>query len=145
MSQPILKIDGEVEAPSAFTFDDLSNLDVTAQIVDVSQIEATRQGDAVRLNGLLEAVGTRPSAAFLGLHSSHDNFHASIPLQEIRERAFLIYRLDGQPLPRKKGGPTRFFIPDHASCRADDIDACANVKFVDHIALTVERGFDNRP
>ena len=27
----------------------------------------------------------------------------------------------------------------------DDIDECANVKFLDHIELTAERGFDNRP
>ena len=41
--------------------------------------------------------------------------------------------------------PARFFIPDHAACHTDEVDECANVKFVDHIELTVGKGFDNRP
>jgi len=141
----ILKIEGEVKRPSMMTFNDLEQLDASVQIVDVSAVDPSRQGGAVRLSGLLELVGASPDAPFIGIHSSHDDFHASVPLEELRERAFLIYRLDGQVLPREKGGPVRFYIPDHASCKADDIDECANVKFVDHIEITNQRGFDNRP
>jgi DMSO/TMAO reductase YedYZ molybdopterin-dependent catalytic subunit len=143
--QVILKIDGEVASPRDFTFRQLSEVDHRYQLVDVSSVDPSRHGDAVRLEGLLEAVGARESAKFLGLHSSHDNFHASIPLTEVRDRGFVIYRLDGRPLPLEKGGPARFYIPDHASCKTDEIDECANVKFVDHIELTAEKGFDNRP
>ena len=57
----------------------------------------------------------------------------------------LIYRLDGQPLAASHGGPTRFFIRDHAACHTHEIDECANVKFVDHIEFTAGKGFDNRP
>jgi hypothetical protein len=39
----------------------------------------------------------------------------------------------------------RFLIPDYAACHTDEIDECANVKFVDRIELTTEKGFDNRP
>lgn len=145
MSDAILKIDGEVANPTSFSFEDLASFDESVQIIDVSQIEPSRQGDAIRLQGLLDRVNVQANAAFLGLHSAHDDFHASIPLAQVRERAFVIYRLDGKPLPREKGGPARFFILDHASCNTDDIDECANVKFVDHMELTVERGFDNRP
>ena len=53
--------------------------------------------------------------------------------------------LEGKPLPQAKGGPLRFYIPDYASCNTDEIDECANVKFVDHIEITKKRGFDNRP
>ena len=141
----VLKIDGDVERPQTLTYQDLAGIDAAHQIRDVSQIIADRAGDAIRLDGLLQRARVKPDAAFLGLHSEHDNFHASIPLAEVRQRAFLIYRLDGEPLPRAKGGPVRFFIPDHASCKTDEIDECANVKFVDHIELTVEKGFDNRP
>ena len=141
----VLTIDGEVESPRSFTYADLAEIDATHQIRDVSQIEPTRVGDAVRLDGLLQLVQTRQRATFLGLHSDYDNFHASIPLADVRDRAFLIYRLEGQPLPRSKGGPARFYIPDHASCNTKEIDECANVKFVDHIEITSEKGFDNRP
>ena len=79
------------------------------------------------------------------MHSSTDNFHASIPLAPVRERSLLIYQLNGQPLQPQAGGPVRFLILDHAACHTDEIDECANVKFVDHIELTVAKGFDNRP
>jgi DMSO/TMAO reductase YedYZ molybdopterin-dependent catalytic subunit len=114
-------------------------------VQDVRRLGATRPGDAVRLAGLLQRAGCRPAARYLGLHSETDNFHASIPLDAVRERGLLIYRADGRPLPVSAGGPFRFFIPDHHACHTDEIDECANVKFLDHIELTARRGFDNRP
>ncbi|MBB77276.1 MAG: hypothetical protein CMJ75_22445 [Planctomycetaceae bacterium] len=146
MAQEILvKIDGEVERPVGLTFDDLANIAAEYQIIDVSQYDPQRTGDAVTLAGLLELVQVRTAAEHLGLHAAADNFHASIPLGPVRDRAFLIYRIAGEPLTPEKGGPLRFYIPDHAACHTDQIDECANVKFVDHIELTVERGYDNRP
>ena len=48
-------------------------------------------------------------------------------------------------LPSGAGGPFRFLIPDFAACRTADVDECANVKFVDRIELSQQRGHDNRP
>ena len=144
-NENVLRIDGEVETSRQLTFADLAAIDAAHQIRDVSRFDPKRRGDAVKLTGLLELVGTKPSANYLGLHGTLDNFHASIPLAPVRDRAFLIYRADGEPLSVKAGGPFRFYIPDHATCHTDEIDECANVKFVDHIELTAERGFDNRP
>jgi DMSO/TMAO reductase YedYZ molybdopterin-dependent catalytic subunit len=93
----------------------------------------------------LAVVGEKPAARWLTLHSSKDNFHASVPLDAVRDRAIIIYELDGQPLPEKSGGPFRFLIPDFAACHMAEVDECANVKFVDRIELTANRGFDNRP
>ncbi len=143
--QPILKITGELAAPRELGFADLAALPPEQQILDVSRIDPKRQGDAVTLDGLLQLVGVKPTAKYLGLHSATDNFHASIPLEPLRGRAFLIYRLHGQPLTVKSGGPFRFYIPDFATCHTHEIDECANVKFVDHIELTAAAGFDNRP
>ena len=144
-SESVLRIDGDVEISRELTLADLVAIDASQQIIDVSQFDPKRHGDAVKLSGLLELVGAKASANYIGLHGTRDNFHASIPLAPVRDRAFLIFRLDGQPLDVKVGGPFRFYIPDHASCHTDEIDECANVKFVDHIELTAERGFDNRP
>jgi hypothetical protein len=141
----VLRIDGDVQNPVELTFADLSAIDPAEQLVDVSRFDPKRKGDAVKLTGLLKLAGAKPSACYLGLHSSTDDFHASIPLDPVRDSAFLIYRLDGKPLDIKAGGPVRFFIPDHATCHTDEIDECANVKFVDHIELTAAKGFDNRP
>jgi len=141
----MLTISGEVEQPRSLSFDDLAAIDAEYQIVDVSRIVPERKGDAVKLSGLLKLVQPKSTAQYLSLHSSADNFHASIPLSAVCERALVIYRLEGQPLPTKVGGPVRFFIPDFAACHTAEIDECANVKFVDRIEFTAEKGFDNRP
>ena len=66
-------------------------------------------------------------------------------LHPVRERAILIYKLDGKALPTSAGGPIRFFIPDFAACHTSEIDECANVKFVDRIEFSAAPGRDNRP
>ena len=145
MTKHVLRIDGEVKNLLSFSFAELEALDDAVQVRDVSRIDPKRKGDAVSLAGLLELAQPKSTVKYLTLHSSTDDFHASIPLEAIRQRAILIYRLDGQPLPPSAGGPVRFFIPDFAACHTDEVDECANVKFVDRIELTAQRGFDNRP
>ena len=145
MNEKVLKVSGEVDREQQFSYVDLTKFDSASQVPDVSQLVPGRTGTAVTLEGLLAAVGVRSSAAFIGLHSEFDNFHASVPLAAVRHQGLVIYGMDSQPLPREKGGPVRFYIPDHAACKTAEVDECANVKFVDHIELTVEKGFDNRP
>jgi len=141
----MLAITGAVQSPRTFSFADLAAIDSTHQVSDVSRLVPGRKGDAVRLAGLLELVRPQGDAKWLGLHSATDDFHASIPLAAVADKALVIYRLDGQPLPVKAGGPVRFFIPDFAACHTHEIDECANVKFVDRIELTANKGIDNRP
>jgi hypothetical protein len=136
---------GECEEPRSLGFHDLAGIPSEHQVPDVSRLVPGRKGDAVTLAGILDLVGPKSTARYLGLHSSTDDFHASIPLEAVRDRALVIYRLDGQPLLTKAGGPVRFFIPDFAACHTHEIDECANVKFVDSVELTAEKGFDNRP
>ena len=145
MTTSTLRLDGEVENPAAWSFADLASLPETVQVRDVSRIDPKRQGDAVTLAGLLARVRPKASVRYVTLHASADDFHASIPLESVRDRALLIYRLDGQPLPLAAGGPARFYIPDFAACHTAEIDECANVKFVDHIEFSSQRGQDNRP
>ena len=115
------------------------------QIIDLGRIAEVGEGDAIKLSGLLQRVGAKTEAQWLTLHASRDDFHASIPLDQVLERALLIYRLHGEPLPVTSGGPCRFFIPNYLACHSAEIDECANVKFVDHIELSAQRGRDNRP
>jgi len=145
VSETLLRIDGEVEQARELTLEDLEAIDAAYQVADVSKLDPQRKGTAVKLAGLLELIGAKPTAQYLGLHGTLDNFHASIPLEPVRDRGLLIYRLNDKPLDDKAGGPVRFLIPDYAACHTDEIDECANVKFLDHIELTAEKGFDNRP
>jgi DMSO/TMAO reductase YedYZ molybdopterin-dependent catalytic subunit len=140
-----LKIDGEVAHSLDLKLDDLAALPVEAQIPDVSRLDPKRRGKAVKLSAVLDLAGVRPGAAYLTLHASADDFHASVPLDSVRERGILIYEVDGGLLPASAGGPFRFYIPDFAACHSAEVDECANVKFVDRLELTVAKGHDNRP
>ena len=141
----LLRITGEVAEPRELSFADLQAIDAAYQIPDVSALAGGRVGRGVTLAGLLQVAGAKPSARYLGLHAAADNFHASIPLDGVRDKAFLIYEQAGQPLSPKAGGPCRFFVPDHLACHSAEIDECANVKFVDMLELTADKGHDNRP
>ena len=141
----MLTITGDVQSPCSLSFDDLAAVPAQHQVADVSRLVPGRKGDAVKLAGILELAGPKATAKWLGLHAARDDFHASIPLAAVADKALVIYRRDGQPLPEKAGGPVRFFIPDFAACHTHEIDECANVKFVDRLEFTAEKGFDNRP
>lgn len=145
MQTPTLKVTGEVDQPREFTLDDLRQFAPSHQIPDASQVDPSRAGRAIWFASLLDAVKPRETVHYITLHASADDFHASLPLAEIRDRAFLIYELDGQPLPVKSGGPFRFAIQDSAACKSAEIDECANVKFVDWMEFSARPGQDNRP
>ncbi len=145
MTQIVLCIDGEVEHPRVWTFDDLTALPLSDQVVDVSRFHSTRKGDGVTLESLLSKAEPTAKATYLTLHATADDFHASVPLAEVRGEGIVVYKLDGQPLPAKNGGPIRFLIRNPAACHTDELDDCANVKFVDRIELTAGKGRDNRP
>lgn len=140
-----LAVAGEVEHPGTLTFADLAAIAPEYQVADVSRLDPKRTGEAVRLEGLMRRVGVRSTAAWLTLHASRDDFHASIPLAAVREQAIVIYRVEGEPLAASAGGPFRFYVPDFAACHSAEVDECANVKFVDRIEFSLQRGYDNRP
>jgi DMSO/TMAO reductase YedYZ molybdopterin-dependent catalytic subunit len=141
----MLQVSGEVQRPTRFSAEELAALPAPWQAPDLSALDPQRRGRAVWLAGLLEAVGVRPTARYLTLHAARDDFHASVPLAAVRERAVVIFELDGRPLPAAQGGPFRFLVLDSAACQSDEVDECANVKFVDRLELSAERGHDNRP
>src|SRR5688500_9546001 len=109
----MLRIDGEVASPLKLDHTQLAAIDPAGQIDDISALDPKRRGRAVRLAALLDLARPHAQAVYLTLHSSRDDFHASIPLSAVRERALVIYELDGRPLPESAGGPVRFFIPDY--------------------------------
>lgn len=140
-----LRIDGEVAQPGLFSFDDLCSFPESDQVRDVSRFHPKRPGDGVTLRSLLNRVRPHETASYLTLHATKDDFAASIPLAAVIDEAVLVYQLDGAPYPDAKGGPFRFLIKNPAACRTDELDDCANVKFVDRIELTSGKGRDTRP
>ena len=137
-----LSVRGSVSKTSSYDFDGLAAL--SGQVPDVSQLAEGREGGAVTLASLLANAGPTEDARFITIEAE-GNYSASVPLDAVRDQAILIYRLGEDPLPGDKGGPVRFFIPDVAACQTDEVDQCANVKYVQSIVLSAERGTDTRP
>jgi hypothetical protein len=138
-----LHVEGAVETPRAFSFTDLASL--PGQVPDIGRLIPGRQGGGVWLRSLLDATGARPQASHLTLHASDGDFSASVPLEAVRDRAIVVYRFGEGPLPAAQGGPMRFFITHIEACAVGEVDACANVKFLGTIQLTVGPGADTRP
>jgi DMSO/TMAO reductase YedYZ molybdopterin-dependent catalytic subunit len=141
----ILTVDGKVERPLRLTFADLASFPEPAQVPDVSRFHLTRKGDGVNFDAILEKAGVLASANYLTLHADRDDFHVSVPLEPLRGQGIVVYRLRSSPLGLEHGGPIRFLIRDPASCHTDQLDECANVKYLSRIELTEKRGRDTRP
>ncbi|MCY4450003.1 MAG: molybdopterin-dependent oxidoreductase [Chloroflexi bacterium] len=137
-----VSVSGLVGHPLELGHADLAAL--PGQVDDVSTLSPGREGSAVRIASVLEAASAQAGAEFLTLEAD-GGFAASIPLAAVADQALLLYALDGEPLPHEKGGPVRFLIPDPAACGTAEIDTCANVKWLNSISLSTERGRDVRP
>jgi len=140
----LLTVDGAVSKPLRLTFDDLAGLPVADQIHDISRFHPTRRGSGVALEAVLRLAGAAPEARYLTLHAD-DDFHVSVPLAEVLPEAIVVYHLDGRPVDAEQGGPLRFIIRNPAACRTDELDDCANVKYLNRIELSADRGRDTRP
>jgi DMSO/TMAO reductase YedYZ molybdopterin-dependent catalytic subunit len=142
---PILIVDGAVENRLALAFDDLNAFPPDALVPDISRFHPGRRGDGVTLESLLDLARPSPDANYVTLHATRDDFHVSIPLGPIRGQGLVVFRVGADPLPTDQGGPIRFLIRDPAACHTDELDDCANVKYLDRIELTVRKGRDTRP
>jgi 2-dehydropantoate 2-reductase len=138
-----LCVEGAVETPRVFSFADLASL--PGQVSDIGRLIPGRTGGGVWLRALLEATGVRPQASHLTLHASDGTFSASVPIEAVCDRAIVVYRCGEEPLPAAQGGPIRFFITQVEACAVGEVDACANVKCLGTIQLTVGPGIDTRP
>jgi DMSO/TMAO reductase YedYZ molybdopterin-dependent catalytic subunit len=141
----LLRVEGLVEHPADLRFEDFLGVPAAAQVADVSRFHPKRQGDGVTLEALLDRVRPRPEANYLTLHADRDDFHVSIPLAAVLGEGIVVYKLGDRRLGAEQGGPIRFLIRDPAACHTDELDDCANVKYLSRIELSVRRGRDTRP
>ena len=144
-SVPVLVIDGAVEQPLILSLEDFAGFAEADQVSDVSRFHPGRGGDAVTLESVLRRARPRPEATYLTLHAGRDDFHVSVPLRAVLSQGLIVYRWNGEPLGVPQGGPIRFLIKDQAACHTDELDDCANVKYLERIELTAGKGLDTRP
>lgn len=142
----MLTIDGLVRAPRSFTFADLANFPENVRVRDISRFSPKRQGDGILLSALLAEVKPSLDQYWLTFHAARDDFAASIPSDpKVIETGVVVFSYQDAPLTVEQGGPVRFLIPDPAVCHTAELDECANVKFLDRIEISAERGRDTRP
>lgn len=132
---PILKVEGQVDKKTSWSYEALSQLPKEDQIEDVSRRVAGMEGSGVRVKGIIKASKPAGKADHVTFHSEDGKFAASVPLKEAMENGILIYKRDGGPLSTAKGGPIRLVVP-HGD------NACSNVKSVNRIELTIGKGKD---
>ena len=137
-----LRIEQEGKPAQELDFHQLADLD--GQIDDVAALIPGRVGGAVTLKAILDRLNPDEELDYLTVESTDGGFAASVPLEALRH-AIIAYRVGDEPLPRDKGGPLRFLIPDDEGCATGGADACANVKFVGTLRLTRGKGKDTRP
>ena len=144
-SPVLLRFEGAVDRPLGWTFEELLAMPGDDQVPDVSRFHPGRRGDAVSLDALFRMAGPRPEASHVTLHADRDDFHVSVPLDALREQGLVVYKVGPDRLGVEQGGPIRLLILDPAACHSDELDDCANVKYLSRIELTVRRGRDTRP
>ena len=144
-SQTILVVDGAVERPLRLSFEDLLGLSVAEQVADVSQFHPKRKGDGVTFQALLALARPLADSNYVTLHADRDDFHVSVPLDPLRTEGIVVYKLAGLPLGAENHGPIRFLVKDPAVCHTGELDDCANVKYLNRIEFTIQKGRDTRP
>ncbi|MCY2960479.1 MAG: molybdopterin-dependent oxidoreductase [Planctomycetota bacterium] len=117
---------------------EMAALPAAAQVPDVGALVPGRKGRGVRLSALLERARPTPAARYLNIESRDPSFAVSVPLDEVRAVAIVVYELAGAPLAPAQGGPFRLLVCGHP-------DECLNVKELARLELSPTPGRDTRP
>jgi DMSO/TMAO reductase YedYZ molybdopterin-dependent catalytic subunit len=134
---PRLHLTGSLSGGAvSFAAADLAALPADAQVADVGALVPGRAGRGVRLAALLERAAR--DARHLNIASTDPAFAVSVPIDEVRATAVVVYELAGAPLAPEKGGPFRLLVPGHP-------DECLNVKGLARLELSPDPGRDTRP
>jgi DMSO/TMAO reductase YedYZ molybdopterin-dependent catalytic subunit len=110
-----LDIDGAVEQPQSFSYDEFMALPQQDSVSDMhcvtqwSRYDNRWQGVAART--LLELAKPRPEARHVVFHS-FDGYTTNVRLDQFDQPdVFLVHRWEGEPIARQHGGPVRVLIP----------------------------------
>lgn len=142
-----LRLDGLVEKPRSFTYDELRSLPRAEQVSTFHCVTGWSVQDVhwagVRFGDLLATARPLPSARVLRFVSAERPYEDTLTLEQAElADAMLAYEMDGKPLPREHGAPLRVVIPEMYGYK--------NVKWVERIVLDAgvtpgyweQRGYD---
>ena len=127
---------GLVEGGQTFSWAEVDQ--IKGRIDDLGALADGFVGEAVPVSQLLAAAGPDPEARFVTAVSDDGIYRASIPLADMTTKGWLAYKLDGEPLPRERGGPFRVVVPQGRTL-------CWNVKSVVELKVTRTKEPDSVP
>ncbi|MGH2773580.1 MAG: sulfite oxidase-like oxidoreductase [Actinomycetota bacterium] len=108
-----LVLDGEIDQPRRWSWDDFLKLPAEAFTCDIhcvtkwSKLDTAWEG--VSLDVILDGVDT--AAEYL-IAQSWGGYTTNLPLEDVVDRkAWIAYRYGGEPLDPEHGGPARLLVP----------------------------------
>ncbi|MGB0098662.1 MAG: sulfite oxidase-like oxidoreductase [Nocardioides sp.] len=110
-----LSVDGLVDAPTSWSWQELRGLDGATYAGDIhcvttwSKLDMTFTG--VSVDTLLDAARPAAEAGFVMAHST-TGYTTNLPLSDVTGgKAWVVWEVDGKPLPTGHGGPVRLLVP----------------------------------
>ena len=141
-----LVVDGLVENPSGFTYQQVRSLPQVEQVSDFHCVEGWSVADVkwsgFRFSEIMKQVAVKPEAKFVVFHSlgqtgskphGQDHYLESFPLDQLvnpRAEVLMVLDMDGRPLPLEHGAPLRVISPYDLAYKS--------IKFVTRIEFTSE-------
>lgn len=126
-------IDGLVERPVTFRWEDFLRLPRKVQVSDFHCVEGWSVFDityeGLKLTDLLAISGIRPEAKYVKFYSADGQYADALSLEQALHMpdVMIAMLMDGEPIPRVLGGPARLIVPQMYAYKA--------VKWVNRIEL----------
>jgi len=134
MDQWRLSVQGLVENPNVFHYEDLFGFKMIRQVSRLKCVEcwsAKAEWEGFHMSELVDKVKPRPEARYVYLQSA-DSYYESYTLQELlRDRVLLVMRMNGESLSPDHGFPLRLIAPYKYGYK--------NIKYITRIEFTDDR------
>jgi len=133
-----LNVNGAVEKPSAYTYDQIKILPSVKEYVTLECISnpvggpliGTALWEGVSLSTILKEAGLRQEAKYVVFHGE-DQYSVSIPLETaLKERLILAYKMNGEEMNNIHGFPLRAVVPG--------IYGMMNAKWINRVEIVSE-------
>jgi DMSO/TMAO reductase YedYZ molybdopterin-dependent catalytic subunit len=109
------RVEGAVQSPTTWTWDELHALPPSSFSGDIHCVTTwSKLGisfSGVSVDTLLAAAQPLPTATYV-MAFSHTGYTTNLPLADVSDaKAWVVWDVDGQVLPRDHGGPARLLVP----------------------------------
>jgi DMSO/TMAO reductase YedYZ molybdopterin-dependent catalytic subunit len=140
-----LQIDGEIDSPAGWTWDEFMALPQETFTVDIhcvtkwTKLDTTWTG--VSVDTLLDGIDTEAEHV---VASCDGDYTTNIPLEDVTgSKAWLVHTFDGEPLGREHGGPARLLVPHLYFWKSAKWVRGLTLTIEDHPGFWEEAGYHN--